>query len=126
MVSFVEEKTVGIDLGTTFSSLAEVGLDGHPVTIPNADGGLRTPSVVFLGEEGHVLVGPSFERHSNEDPSQIVAAIKRQMGNKNFYLVYMNKRPDSGVHLRVDPQKTETGLRKTHRPHRQCRDHGAL
>jgi len=92
MLSFIEQKTVGIDLGTTFSSLAEVGSDGHPVTIPNADGELRTPSTVFLGEEGHVLVGPSFDRLSNEDPSQLVQAIKRQMGNKSFYLVYMNKR----------------------------------
>lgn len=92
MVNFVEGKTVGIDLGTTFSSLAEVGSAGHPVTIPNADGELRTPSVVFLGDDGHVLVGPSFERLSNEDPSQIIAAIKRWMGNKDFYVAYMNKR----------------------------------
>ena len=62
------------------------------MTIHNSDDKPITPSVVLLGEDGHVLVGPSFERISIEDPSHIVEAIKRQMGNKDFYIVYQNKR----------------------------------
>jgi molecular chaperone DnaK len=89
---FLEGNTVGIDLGTTYSALAQVSSDGKPVTVHNADDRPITPSVVLLGEDGHVLVGPSFERISIEDPSHIVEAIKRQMGNKDFYIVYQNKR----------------------------------
>ena len=58
----------------------------------NSDGKPITPSVVLLGEGGHVLVGPSFERISIEDPSHTVEAIKRQMGNKNFFKIYQNKK----------------------------------
>ena len=89
---FQEGNTIGIDLGTTYSALAQVNAEGKPVTIHNADDKPITPSVVLLGEDGHVLVGPSFERISIEDPSHIVEAIKRQMGNKDFYIVYQNKR----------------------------------
>jgi molecular chaperone DnaK len=89
---FQEGNTIGIDLGTTYSALAQVNQEGQPVTIHNADDKPITPSVVLLGEDGHVLVGPSFERISIEDPSHIVEAIKRQMGNKDFYIVYQNKR----------------------------------
>jgi molecular chaperone DnaK len=89
---FHEGNTIGIDLGTTYSALAQVNEEGRPVTIHNADDKPITPSVVLLGEDGHVLVGPSFERISIEDPSHIVEAIKRQMGNKDFYIVYQNKR----------------------------------
>jgi molecular chaperone DnaK len=89
---FLEGNTVGIDLGTTYSALAQVQPDGQPTTVHNADDKPITPSVVLLGEDGHVLVGPSFERISIEDPSHIVEAVKRQMGNKDFYIVYQNKR----------------------------------
>jgi molecular chaperone DnaK len=89
---FLDGQTIGIDLGTTYSALAHVAADGKPVTINNADDKPITPSVVLLGEDGHVMVGPSFERISIEDPSHIVEAIKRQMGNKDFYIVYQNKR----------------------------------
>jgi molecular chaperone DnaK len=91
-MAFLDGNTVGIDLGTTYSALAQVNAEGKPVTIHNSDDKPITPSVVLLGEDGHVLVGPSFERISIEDPSHIVEAIKRQMGNKDFYIVYQNKR----------------------------------
>ncbi|MBL8851687.1 MAG: Hsp70 family protein, partial [Planctomycetaceae bacterium] len=43
-------------------------------------------------DDGKVIVGPTFERMSLEDPSHIVEAIKRQMGNKDFFVVYQNKK----------------------------------
>ncbi|RLS54853.1 MAG: Hsp70 family protein [Planctomycetota bacterium] len=84
--------TVGIDLGTTFSALAQLGPNGDPVSVNNADGRPITPSVVLLGEDGKVIVGPSPERMSIEDPKNIVEAIKRQMGNKDFFVVYQGKK----------------------------------
>ncbi len=47
---------------------------------------------MVLLDEDRVVVGPSFERISVADPKSIVEAIKREMGNKNFYVVYQNKK----------------------------------
>lgn len=81
-------QTVGIDLGTTYSSIAQLNAQGNPITLPNADGKTITPSVVILGEDRKMIVGPSYERMSLEDPRNIVEAIKRQMGNKDFSIVH--------------------------------------
>jgi molecular chaperone DnaK len=91
-MKILEGHTVGIDLGTTYSAIAQLDADGSPTSLPNSDGRTITPSVVLLGEDGKVIVGPSFERMSLEDPSHIVEAIKRQMGNKDFFVVYQNKK----------------------------------
>ena len=91
-MKFLAGQTVGIDLGTTYSAIAQLSRDGNPRSLLNADGRNITPSVVLLGADGQVVVGPSFERISQESPDHIVEAIKRQMGNKDFYVVYQNKK----------------------------------
>jgi len=91
-MQIAEGHTVGIDLGTTFSTIAQLDENGEPQSISNADGKAITPSVVILGEDGKVIVGPSFERMSIENPKNIVEAIKRQMGNKDFHIVYQGKK----------------------------------
>ena len=91
-MQFLEGNTVGIDLGTTFSSISQVNTQGHPDAIRNVDGRTITPSIVILSEEGQVVVGPTFERMSVEDPQRIIEAVKRQMGNKDFFVVYQNKK----------------------------------
>lgn len=85
-------QTVGIDLGTTYSAIAQLDTEGNPVAVENAEGKTITPSVVILSEEGKVIVGPTFERMSIENPRNIVEAIKRQMGNKDFFIVYQDKK----------------------------------
>ena len=90
-MKFLEGHTVGIDLGTTYSAIAMLDHDGNPKVLQNADGRDITPSVVLLDED-RVVVGPSFERISVANPDSIVEAIKREMGNKNFYVVYQNKK----------------------------------
>ena len=84
--------TVGIDLGTTYSSLAQLNEEGEPISVANADNRPITPSIVLLGEDGKVVVGPSAERSSVEDPSHIIEAIKREMGNKDYHVVYQGKK----------------------------------
>ena len=91
-MKLLEGQTVGIDLGTTFSSIAQLDNEGVPAAVKNIDDRPITPSVVLLGDEGHVVVGPSTERISLEDPSKVVEAIKREMGNKAFYVVYQGKK----------------------------------
>jgi len=91
-MKFLDGQTVGIDLGTTYSAIARLTPEGAPESILNADGRNITPSVVLLGDDGQVVVGPTFERTSQETPDHIVEAVKRQMGNKDFFVVYQNKK----------------------------------
>ena len=49
-------QTVGIDLGTTFSSVAYVDERGQARVIPNMDGQKSTPSVVLI-KDGRIEVG---------------------------------------------------------------------
>jgi len=50
-------KLVGIDLGTTFSAIASLDDHGQPVTLPNRDGDMLTPSAVLLLDDGTAVVG---------------------------------------------------------------------
>lgn len=93
-MKFLDGQTVGIDLGTTYSAIAQLASDGKPVSLLNSDGRNITPSVVLLADD-QVVVGPSFERVSQEPPERIVEAVKRQMGNKDFFVVYKNKKLSS-------------------------------
>ena len=40
-------KCVGIDLGTTFSALAQINEEGEPVPIQNEDGDIETASLIL-------------------------------------------------------------------------------
>ena len=91
-MKLLEGQTVGIDLGTTFSTIAQIDDTGTPMCLENADAKVITPSVVLLAEDGKVVVGPSNERIAIEDPSHVVEAIKREMGNQDFHIVYQNKK----------------------------------
>jgi molecular chaperone DnaK len=91
-MKFIDGQTVGVDLGTTYSAIAQLNSDGKPRNLLNVDGRNITPSVVLLGDDGQVVVGPSYERTTHETPDHIVEAIKRQMGNKEFFVVYQNKK----------------------------------
>ncbi|MGD0898856.1 MAG: Hsp70 family protein [Thermoguttaceae bacterium] len=90
-VHFEEGHTVGIDLGTTFSAIAQLDDQGNPVTIPNDDDEVETPSLVLLGEGGRVVVGPNRTRAAMEDPERVVERIKRYMGETGFQQQYDGK-----------------------------------
>ena len=80
-MEFKPGHTVGIDLGTTFSTLAQLDAEGNPVPIANDDDEVETPSLILLAESGHVVVGPSRMRAAMEDPDHVVERVKRHMGN---------------------------------------------
>ncbi len=90
-IEFREGLTVGIDLGTTFSSIAQLDEEGNPVTIPNDEDELETPSLVLLGEDGHVIIGPNRMRAAMEDPDRVVERIKRHMGEKEYKRTFDGK-----------------------------------
>lgn len=83
-MEFQEGLTVGIDLGTTFSTLAHLDHQGDPVAVPNEDDDVETPSLILLAESGHVIVGPSRMRAAMEDPQNVVERIKRHIGKEEF------------------------------------------
>ena len=83
-MEFKPGHTVGIDLGTTFSTLAQLDKEGNPVAIANEEDEVETPSLILLAESGHVLVGPSRMRAAMEDPDHVVDRVKRHMGNNEF------------------------------------------
>src|SRR5579872_3928965 len=76
-------KLVGIDLGTTFSAIATLDDYGHPVTLPNRDGEMLTPSAVLL-EDGNAVVGQAALDVSLEQPEQVASLVKRRMGNASY------------------------------------------
>ena len=84
MIEFKPGHTVGIDLGTTFSTLAKLDEQGNPVPIANDEDSVETPSLILLAESGHVLVGPNRMRAAMEDPSHVVERVKRYMGSTEF------------------------------------------
>ncbi len=77
---------VGIDLGTTFSSLAMLNTIGKPEIVPNADGDRLTPSAIFFDEDDGGIIRVGIEalnsRHLNAGRS--VRWVKRHMGDPDF------------------------------------------
>lgn len=74
-------KTVGIDLGTTFSEIA-VMEGGEPKLIASAEGSRLIPSIVAIGKNGERLVGEIAKRQSITNPENTIYSIKRVIGRK--------------------------------------------
>jgi molecular chaperone DnaK len=70
---------VGIDLGTTFSVIAHLDSTGRPWTIPNAEGDLITPSVVFF-DGTSAVVGKEAQKAAVAAPEEVAEFVKRDMG----------------------------------------------
>ena len=79
------EEIFGIDLGTTYSCIAEISpITKLPSVIKNQDDLATTPSIVFFDENDAPLVGGEAKRYMSSDPSRAVAFIKREMSNPSF------------------------------------------
>lgn len=74
------EPVVGIDLGTTNSSVAAVR-QGRPRLLL-VDGEPLLPSVVALGADGSMLVGQSARNQQMLFPERTIASVKRRMGEE--------------------------------------------
>ena len=73
-------KTIGIDLGTTFSAVAILEA-GKPKIIPNSEGQNTTPSVVHIKGD-NIIVGEIARRQAMLHPKNTIRSIKRLMGTK--------------------------------------------
>ncbi len=76
----MKEVIVGIDLGTTSSSVAAV-VDGDVVLIKDADGSFLIPSVVGITAAGKAVVGGAARELYVSEPQRVVKSIKRHMGS---------------------------------------------
>ncbi|CAN5139798.1 molecular chaperone DnaK [soil metagenome] len=75
---------VGIDLGTTYSTVAAVDDRGRPITIPNRDGEILTPSAIYFASDSQVVVGQPALDVASEHPDRVATLIKRRMGYPNY------------------------------------------
>lgn len=82
-----ELSAVGIDLGTTYSSVAVVNENGTAELVPNVDSERLTPSAVFFDEKV-TIVGQDAKDALSKYPDQVVMFVKRQMGNPNWYYMH--------------------------------------
>ncbi len=74
-------RTVGIDLGTTYSLVAYVDkATNRPVCIPGPYGSTLCPSVVSLDADGSVIVGEPARRRLLTQPGRTIYSVKRLMG----------------------------------------------
>jgi len=71
---------VGIDLGTTYSCIAYLNEQGEPVSIPNQEGEISTPSVVMY-DKGEEIVGTEALRNAIMNSAHVVQNAKRWMGD---------------------------------------------
>ncbi|HXQ97663.1 MAG TPA: molecular chaperone DnaK [Candidatus Limnocylindrales bacterium] len=74
-------RTVGIDLGTTYSLVAYVDRESkQPKCIPGPYGSALCPSVVSLDADGSIIVGEPARRRLLTQPERTIYSVKRLMG----------------------------------------------
>ena len=78
----IQERIIGIDLGTT-NSVVSIMEGGEVKVIANQEGNRLTPSVVAFTEKGDRLVGDPAKRQAVTNPKNTVYSIKRFMGRRH-------------------------------------------
>ena len=74
-------RTVGIDLGTTYSLIAyQDRREGRPKCIPGPYGTPLCPSVVSVDPDGSIIVGQAAQRRLLTQPERTIYSVKRLMG----------------------------------------------
>ncbi|AXX32188.1 Hsp70 family protein [Actinosynnema pretiosum subsp. pretiosum] len=75
---------LGIDLGTTYSCVASLDENRRVSVLPNQEGDLTTPSVVFLEHSGNATVGKFAKNELKSEPGRVISLIKRHMGVEGY------------------------------------------
>ncbi|MEQ9496720.1 MAG: Hsp70 family protein [Deltaproteobacteria bacterium] len=105
------ELILGIDFGTSFSSVA-VWLDGKMYVVPDQRGEPCIPSIVNYPRRGAPLVGARAEQVRAKDPTNTVCSVKRILGRAHdspevrifdgHNAVRTKKAPGGGIYLLTD------------------------
>lgn len=78
----------GIDLGTTYSCVAQINpIDKLPEVVRNDVQMQTTPSVVYFDDIADPLVGQMAKNSMRQDPTHAVAFIKREMTNPKYHRI---------------------------------------
>lgn len=78
------EHIFGIDLGTTYASIAMINNQGVPEIIENfADSVPRLASVVYFPEDGYPVIGMEAKKMAGIEPDRVVQFVRREIGNPN-------------------------------------------
>lgn len=77
-------KVFGIDLGTTYSCIAQVDEFGRPAVVPNVDSQPTTPSVVMFDSATDTVVGIQAKRNARVRPDDVVSLVKRHMDDDDW------------------------------------------
>ena len=83
-------QVVGIDLGTTYSTISYINEAGLPQIIPNAEGKKITPSVVYMQDQ-EVIIGEEALNYVVLEHSSTVQFVKNQMGKQDYKVPLDNK-----------------------------------
>jgi molecular chaperone DnaK len=81
---------LGIDVGTTRTAAATCRIGAWPSECEIVNLGDRSsavPSVLFVGDDGGVLVGDAAERRATGEPDHVVREFKRRIGDPTPVLV---------------------------------------
>ena len=72
-------KVYGIDLGTTYSCVAQVDQFDQAVVQKNFEGETTTPSAVYYEDATHIIVGSEAKEQAKMEPEKTVLFVKRAM-----------------------------------------------
>jgi molecular chaperone DnaK (HSP70) len=81
----------GIDLGTTYSVVGYIDETARPAVTRNSEGQDTTPSVVYFETPDNIIVGKVARESAGVYPDQVVALIKREMGDKEWRREFFGK-----------------------------------
>ncbi len=81
----IAARAVGIDLGTTFSTVAYLDDSGEPCTVFNSQGKDVTPSAVWVKPDRSVIVGQAALNARRQRPDHVAVNFKRDMGEKLYH-----------------------------------------
>lgn len=90
----------GIDLGTTYSCIAQVDKYDQAVVLRNFEGDATTPSAVYFESEDQIVVGKEAKGMLVTEPDNTVVFIKREMGIDESF-----DKQQSNLPYRLDPSE---------------------
>ena len=79
-------RVFGIDLGTTYSAVANIDEFDRPTVVPNDINEPTTPSAVYFESEENVVVGVEAKNMAEIEPEAVVQFVKRFMGRRDEFL----------------------------------------
>lgn len=83
------QRLIGIDFGTTYSTVSILDERDRAITVPNASGDPKTRSAIYIGEHvpGGIAVGAEAERLAAEFPNNVVRNFKRHLGTSHTWTI---------------------------------------